>query len=385
MDRRSILQLGLVAPTLGLLADIAGAQTGTYESGPILHRGFPRNAETRPASLATGFVTSQADFYVRNHGNTPRLSEEGHRVRIEVPGSAPAEVAVSELRARHAERSVMAVLQCAGNRRADMGQFKAVTGDAWGSGAIGNALWTGVGLGDVLRGAGVREAGNLHVAFAAHDDIEEEGERFRYGVSIPLAKALAPESLIAFRMNGEALTPEHGHPVRIVIPGYAGVRSPKWLASIRVQAEPSSNRIQQKEYKLFPPEVTRQTVDPSKGTFINDMPLNSAILLPSDRATVATGRLQMRGWAIATSARIARVEVSADRRRWIPVSLDSHVDAPWSWTPWSAEVTVPRGRSELAVRAFDSAGNAQPASPAPIWNYAGYLSRAWHRVVVDAV
>lgn len=363
----------------------AWAQPGTFEAGPILHRGFPRNAEPRPMALAAGFVTPQADFYVRNHGNVPQLASSGYSIRIEVPGRSPVEVSVAELRSRHAARSVMAVMQCAGNRRNDLGQFKSVTGDAWRVGAISNGLWGGVGLGDVLRAAGVGDTTGQHVAFAAHDDVEEEGEQFKYGVSIPIAKALAPESMIAFEMNGEPLTADHGFPARIVIPGYAGVRSPKWLASIKVQSEPSSNFVQQKLYKLFPPDVTRQTVDLSKGTVINDMPLNSAILLPADRSTVAAGRVNVKGWAIATSARVNKVELSTDGRRWLSAELDSRATSPWSWTPWSAQVSLPAGRHELMVRAFDSAGGDQPASPAAIWNYAGYLSRAWHRVSVTAI
>ena len=363
----------------------AFAQPGTFESGPIAHRGSPKNAEPRPDVLAAGFITSQADLYVRNHGTIPRLSEDGYRIRIEVPGEQPSEVALNDLRSRYPHRSMPAVMQCAGDRRVDLGKYKSVTGDAWQSGAIGNAVWSGVGLGDVLRAAGVRESGDMHVAFDAHDDIEEEGEHFKFGVSIPLAKALAPESLIAFSMNGEALTAEHGHPVRLVIPGYAGVRSPKWLAAIRVQNKPSDNHVQQREYKLFTPDVTRQTVDLTKGTFINEMPLNSAILLPADHATVPAGQVNIRGWSIATAARVSRVEVSADERRWTVANLQEHADAPWSWTPWTASLNLSRGRHDLVVRAFDSAGGSQPASPAPIWNYPGYLSRAWHRITVEVV
>ena len=243
-----------------------------------------------------------------------------------------------------------------------------------------------MGLGDVLRAAGVRDHSDLHVAFAGHDDIEEEGEKFKFGVSIPLSKAMAAETLIAFEMNGEALAPVHGFPARIVVPGYAGVRSPKWLASIKVQDKPSDNRIQQKEYKLFPPEVTSQTADPGKAPSINDMPLNSAILVPSEGTVIASGTTTVRGFAIATSERVARVEVSADGgETWTQAALEMHTDAPWSWTPWTADVRLGKGRKELVVRAFGSNGGSQPATPAPIWNYPGYLSRSWHRVHVESV
>lgn len=388
-NRRSFLQkTGILSAyaVAGSWFPAVSAEENPYETGPIVHRQFPLNSEPRPVRLTAGFITPQSDFYVRNHGTVPNLSEDDYRIRIEVPAAAPVDLSLAELKSRSPRRSVTAIMQCAGNRRADMGEFKSVTGDAWRAGAIGNAVWGGVGLGDVLRAAGLRESGDLHVVFAAHDDIEEEGEKFKYGVSIPLAKAMAPECVIAFDMNGERLTAAHGFPVRVVVPGYAGVRCPKWLASIKVQDRPSANRIQQKEYKLFPPEVTRQTVDLSKGAFINDMPLNSAILLPAEGAVIPRGRATVRGWAIATSQRLTRVEVSVDRgKTWTQATLDSHPEAPWSWTPWNADVDVPKGRQELTVRAFDAAGGSQPSDPASIWNYPGYLSRSWHRVAIQAV
>lgn len=388
-DRRHFLAqvASLSAVSAGALGvPGAWAQRSDYGSGRIVHRPFPLNSEPRPYQLAAGFITPQSDFYIRNHGTVPELSAEGYGILIETPGAAPTTMPLAELRSRFQRRTVTAVMQCAGNRRADMGKYKSVSGDAWQAGSISNAVWGGVGLGDVLRAAGVREAGDLHVAFAGHDDIEEEGEKFKYGVSIPLAKAMASETLVAFDMNGETLTPVHGFPVRMVVPGYAGVRSPKWLASIKVQDKPSDNHIQQKEYRLFSPDVTSQTADPSKAPFINDMPLNSALLMPSEGASIASGLTRLRGFAIATSERIARVEVSADGgKTWTQAALDVHPDAPWSWTPWTADVRLSKGRKELVVRAFGSNGGNQPATPAPIWNYPGYLSRSWHRVHVDVI
>lgn len=364
----------------------AFAQKTDYGAGRIVHRKFPLNSEPRPVDLAAGFITPQSDFYIRNHGTVPELTENGYGISVEVPGAAPVMLMLSDLKSRFARRTVTAVMQCAGNRRADMGKFKSVSGDAWQAGSIGNAVWGGIGLNDVLKSAGIREVGDLHVAFAGHDDIEEEGEKFKFGVSIPLSKAMAQETLIAFDMNGEALSPVHGFPARIVVPGFAGVRSPKWLASIKVQDKPSDNHIQQKEYRLFPPDVTSQTVDLGKGPFINDMPLNSAILLPADGDVLSIGVSMVRGFAIATSERVARVDVSGDGgKTWVRATLDLHGEAPWSWVPWSAPIRLEKGHRELVVRAFGSGGGSQPSTPAPIWNFPGYLSRSWHRVRVQAV
>ena len=169
-----------------------------------------------------------------------------------------------------------------------------------------------------------------------------------------------------------------------VTPGYAGVRSPKWLASVTIQDKPSDNHIQQKEYKLFPPGVTKQTADLGKGVVINDMPLNSAILEPMAGARLALGSNTVRGYAIATGRPIVRVDVSADGgKNWHQAELERHADAPWSWTFWNVKLELPRSGVELVVRAVDDAGETQPSATAEIWNYPGYLSAAWHRVPVS--
>ncbi len=274
-------------------------------------------------------------------------------------------------------------MQCAGNRRVDMVEVKYVSGDAWQPGAISNAMWTGVSLREVLHAAGIAPANGLHVAFTGHDVIHEEGETFNFGVSIPIAKAMQDDTILAFEMNGEPLTPEHGFPLRLVTPGFAGVRSPKWLATIVVQNHPSNNHIQQKEYKLYPPEVTKATAVPSAGMVINDMPLNSAICDPSEGATLQSGSNRLRGYAISTKSPVTRVEVSPDGgNTWTHARLEPQQNAAWSWVFWSAQIDLTPGPSQLVVRAFDRSGATQPPHTADIWNYAGYLSRAWHRVNV---
>jgi sulfite oxidase len=291
---------------------------------------------------------------------------------------------MDELRSRFPTRTITAVLQCAGNRRADLHAIRPVTGDPWAPGAIGNAEWTGVPLADVLRAAGVDETACLHVAFAAFDECRADGRTFRYGVSIPLPKALHPDTLLAFAMNGAPLTPVHGHPLRALVPGYAGVRSPKWLASIEVQEEPSDNPMQALDYKLFPPDVASHTADWTAGVTINEMPVNAAICEPAAGTRLAPGPCTARGWATATGRPITRVDVSPDGgRSWRQARLECRPDQPWSWTLWEATLDLPAGEHELAVRAWDGAGQTQPARAEEVWNFKGYLCAAWHRVRVS--
>ncbi len=196
---------------------------------------------------------------------------------------------------------------------------------------------------------------------------------------------MAPEVLLAFAMNGEPLAPEHGYPLRVVVPGYAGVRSPKWLSVITVQDRPSDNHMQQRDYKLVPADVMEDTVDWEKGVTIYDLPLNSAICEPAPRTELKAGRTTVRGYAIASARGIVRVDVSADGgRSWSQAMLEHDAHAPWSWTFWTATLDLAVGEHELVVRAWDSAGQTQPAQPDDTWNFKGYLSAAWHRVHVLA-
>ncbi len=358
----------------------------TPTSRLIVHSVIPFNAEPPLDRLRAGFVTAQRDFYVRCHGDVPQLDEATHRLRVDGLVATPLELSMATLRDRFAHRVVPAVMQCAGNRRADLQAVKPTSGDPWAAGAIGHAVWTGVALADVLKAAGAREEAGLHVAFEACDTVEMPAEgRFAYGASIPMTKAMSPDVLLAFAMNGEPLAPEHGFPLRVVVPGYAGVRSPKWLAAITVQGEPSDNHMQARDYKLLPAEMTEDTVDWNRGFTIYDMPLNAAICEPAAHAPVRAGRTTLRGYAVATGRGIVRVDVSKDGGgSWSQAELEHDASAPWSWTFWTAALELPPGEHELVVRAWDSAGQTQPARPHDTWNFKGYLSAAWHRVQVCA-
>ena len=351
----------------------------------IVHSTQPYNAEPPLRRLRAALVTARSDFYVRSHGDVPDLDEATHRLRVGGQVAVPLDLSMAGLRGRFARRSVTATLQCAGNRRADLQRVRPVSGDPWAAGAIGNAEWTGVALADVLRAAGARGDASLHVAFSARDALAApEGAHRSFGVSIPLAKAMSPEVLLAFEMNGEALEPAHGFPLRVVVPGFAGVRSPKWLETITVQAAPSDNPVQRSDYRLVAPDVTAGTVDWAEGVTIDAMPLTSAICEPAAHAALRPGRTTVRGYAIASARDVVRVDVSSDGgRSWRQAGLEHDADAPWSWTFWQATLDLAPGAHELVVRAWDCAGQTQPASPDDVWNFKGYLGAAWHRVAVS--
>ena len=328
----------------------------------IVHSKNPYNAEPSLRRLCASFVTAQPDFYVRSHGNIPSLSENRHRLTVTGRVATPLDLSMADLKNRFQHRTVVAALQCAGNRRGNLLQVRPVSGDPWDGGAIGNAKWTGVALADVLRAAGASEDASLHVAFAACDECDIDGERFRYAASIPMTKALSSEVLLAFAMNGEALTPEHGFPLRAVAPGFAGVRSPKWLTGVSVQDKPADTPIQATDYKLFPADVTTETADWDQGLTINDMPLNSAICEPGAHAELKAGPITLRGYAVATARDIARVDVSIDSgRSWRQAELEGDPACaleldPLASDPRFAERRARIGGPSLGFRRTDAAG-----------------------------
>ena len=351
----------------------------------IVHSKAPYNAEPPLDRLRAAFVTPQQLLYVRSHGDIPEVNAASHRISVEGLVSQPFSFSVDELRHRFAAHTVQAVMQCAGNRRADMRLVRPVSGDPWAGGAIGHAAWTGVALCDVLGAAGCRDGETLHVAFEALDIAKTAKGKAPYGVSIPLPKALTADVLLAYAMNGEDLAPEHGFPLRVVVPGFAGVRSPKWLARIVVQDAPSGAFQQAEDYKLFPPDLREATQDLARGVTINEMPLNSAICVPSPSAKVKAGKVALRGYATATDRAVTRVDLSADGgRSWCQAEIEPHDASRWSWTFWNATLDLPPGEHELVVRAWDAAGQTQPSMPDDTWNFKGYLSAGWHRVRVTA-
>ena len=354
--------------------------------GLIVHSEAPLNAEPPLDLLRSSFLTPAAAFYIRSHGPIPALDAAAHRVRITGHVTASMDLGVADLQGRFAGTTLQAVLQCAGNRRADLQQVRPTSGDPWAAGAIGHAAWTGVRLADVLRAAGAATRPGLHVAFEGADIAANEGaDDAPYGVSIPIETAMEGDVLLAWAMNGAPLKPEHGAPLRVVVPGFAGVRSTKWVTRIVVRDAPSMAFQQADDYLMFPPAMRKDTEDTAQGVPINAMPLNAAICQPAAGTTCAEGRLAVRGYAMATDRAITRVDVSINGGRdWTQASLEEHGQTRWSWTFWHAHVDLAAGEHEIVVRAWDAAGQTQPASPDDTWNFKGYLSAAWHRVRVTA-
>ena len=341
----------------------------------------PLNVETPLDLLCRTTVTPTELFYVRNHGAVPEIDPASYLLTVGGLVRVPLSLSLADLRGKFERFEVTATLMCAGNRRSELATVAPIPGQApWGAGAIGNAVWSGVRLRDVLSAAGADPDAGGHVAFTGLDHAEEEGELTDFGGSIPLVKALSPDVLLADTMNGEPLPAVHGYPLRVVVPGYVGARSVKWLSTITVQDEPSANYFQARTYRLFPSDVRLETSTRDHGFALGELPVISVVCRPLDGEAIR-GRLQPRGYAITGGVRrIERVELSLDGGKTFRTAQLVGGSEAGSWTFWQADLEADVGPGELIVRAWDSAGTTQPEDAAKIWNLKGYLNNAWHRV-----
>jgi sulfite oxidase len=345
------------------------------------------NASTAPLNvgppeelLIQNYVTPEAHFFVRNHGNVPHVDATSFRLTIDGCVRRKLQPSLADLRTRFAKKTVPATIACAGLRRKELLEVKPIPGEIpWGAEAIGNAEWGGVPLREILYAAGLKDDA-LHASFLGLDEVERGETTIGFGGSIPIAKALCPEVLLAYEMNGEPLTAEHGFPLRVVVPGYIGARSVKWVAGITLQDRPSDNYFQAEAYRLAPTNG-----DASEPVMLGEQFTNAVISTPANGETLASGKVEVRGFALSGGdRRIERVEISADGgSTWIAAALTRQPSA-WSWCFWETEIALPRGRATITARAWDSSGQTQPANAADVWNPKGYMNNSRHSVKITA-
>lgn len=357
-----------------------------YDKHPafIVQAEEPFNGNAPLEFLCQEFVTSTDLFFCRNHGNVPAVDGNSYRLTVDGMVKTPLVLGLDELKGRFPKVEVMATLQCAGNRRDELQDVAPIPNELpWGAGAISNAVWGGVRLRDVLIAAGIDRKAK-HAAFTGLDAVTRMGKTFGFGGSIPTEKALLPETLLAYEMNGQPLAPIHGFPLRTIVPGYIGARSVKWLSTITLQTEPSDNYFQQRAYKLFPPEITPENVRWEDGIMLGENSLNTVICYPAAGDKLPSGVVQVLGYAIGDGHNLVNeVQVSSDGKNWAGARFLTDNRDVWTWRLWEASLSLPAGENEIIARARDTAGNSQPQDTQEIWNFKGYSNNAWHRVKVQ--
>ncbi|WP_211275614.1 sulfite oxidase [Actinoplanes rectilineatus] len=347
---------------------------------PELFRSLGTNAETRWSALKDqGYYVPVDRFFVRNHTSTPAIDADTWSLKVTGTGlrGGPVHYSLDDLRRFPSETRAVAV-ECAGNGRGyyTTQQGQTVSGTAWQLGAVGVARWRGVRLSTVLRHAGISRAAV---------DVQPSGLDANFvsgGVDLgpvrrpfPVAKAF-DDVLLAYEMNGEPLPPDHGFPVRVLVPGWIGIASIKWVGTLEVSAEPLFSPWNTQFYRLFGPEF------PAEGVPIDEQVVKSAFELDPG-ATVPAGtttRLTGRSWS--AHGPIRRVDVSTDGgATWRRAR--HYGDTPGGvWQRWELDWKPAAGTHELLARATDVHGNSQPDTAT--YNTLGYLFDAVVRVPVTA-
>ncbi|TVR58545.1 MAG: sulfite oxidase [Gemmatimonadales bacterium] len=344
------------------------------ESSPLVPvRDVPPNAEIHPGELEHP-VTPTPAFFVRCNFPVPSIDPAEHRIRIGGAVERAFVVSVEELRAMEL-RTVEVTTECAGNGR--IGMQPPAPGVPWDDRAVSTAVWTGVPLRLLLERAGVSDDA-VEVRFDGADggELAEAGRFVSYARSLPLEKALDPDTLVALEMNGEPIPAEHGAPTRLIVPGWYGMASVKWLTGIELVTEPFQGWFQRDRY----------VYDPDTGeapTPVTSMRVRSIIHRPLEGSTVKPGTLHVRGWAWSGDGSITKVEVAlGGGDQWVEAALESHTTSPYAWVGWSCslEVRTP-GRHLLRSRAWDSAGERQPDRPP--WNRLGYGQNAVRTIAFE--
>lgn len=352
------------------------------ESGPLIARVTrPFDAET-PVRELTSFLTPNHRFFVRSHFGPPApelIAEENWKLYVGGLVERPQAFTLRDLK-QVEPVTITAVVQCSGNGRA-FHQPK-VPGVQWERGAVGNAEWTGVRLRDVLAKAGVKE-GAQHVQLQGADRPVVDSVPL-FTRSIPLAKALHPDTILAYEMNGRPLPLLHGAPLRVITPGWMADSCTKWLTDIIVQAEEAKGYYMQNAYRMPVKSVEAGGTASGPSTPVEEMVVKSLIAAPQEGETIGLGPLTVRGVAWSGEVKIVKVELSLnDGRTWEPARLVGE-DSPYAWRQWQFlwKAKTP-GPITIRCRAMDTRGETQPeVSP---WNPSGFLWNGWDRVTVTVV
>jgi DMSO/TMAO reductase YedYZ molybdopterin-dependent catalytic subunit len=371
IPRRSFLHgAALAVPAVsGALAG-AGLRAQDAPAAP----GYPRviTRQVKPDNIEfafptlNSFLTPNEQFYIRSHFNVPKLTAAEWKVRVEGHVDRPFEISFDELR-RLESRTITALLECAGNGRVFLQPLQA--GLRWEQGGVSNGEWTGIPLATLLDRAGVR-SGAVEVILEGYDtgrvglpSPSSAGE-ISFARSLPLEKARSADVLLAWQMNGEDLTPYHGFPVRVVVAGWYGMASIKWLKRIVVTDRPYNGYFQTFAYTIWqrPHEGLPTLVS------VGELDVKSQIARPAAQEIVPSGaNCRIFGAAWAGEPEITRVDVSTDGgQSWHAAKLDEK-SVPNAWRLFHFDWQTPRtaGKHVLMSRATDARGRTQPMQHDP--------------------
>lgn len=327
---------------------------------PVMIEERPYNAETPLKVLSSRDITENSSFYVRNHFEVPGINSSRWKLKVTGAVENRLELSLQEIRALPS-KLVTATMECAGNARTRMSPTP--PGTPWGDGAVGTATWTGVPLRGIIEAARPLR-GAVEVAFKGADHGIEAAQHLAFERSLPLDDAFVEDVILAYEMNGRPLPRVHGFPLRLIVPGWYGVASVKWLTEISLLREPFLGWFQCSRYVYT--DGTKVSEEP-----VTRMKVKSIILEPAEGARIRCNQKQIiSGLAWSGFGSVRKVEVRVNNSRWRSARIVGN-QGPYGWSRWITTL-MPResGKYTLISRATDNAGNTQPLSNA--WNSFGY-------------
>ncbi len=341
----------------------------------------PVNAET-PAHLLDDDITPTARHFIRNNGIPPENVDASKWV-LTVDGlvDKPMKLTIADLKKKFDVVELALQLECGGNGRSAFDP--PAKGNQWSTGAVACSKWTGVRYADVLKAAGVKKG----VVYTAHvgADTHLSGKEGKLPISrgVPIEKAMDPHNLLAFAQNGAPLHPMNGAPLRLVVPGWPGSCSQKWLKRVYLRDKVHDGpKMTGKAYRVPAyPVSPGEKVPKDAFVIINSMPVKSLITRPQTNFETKEKTIEVGGHAWAGDLGVKELHVSIDfGKTWQKAELDKPVNK-FAWQNWRTKVTFPqKGYYEVWARATDEKGNMQPFAIA--WNPKGYLNNSMHRIAV---
>ena len=345
----------------------------------------PLVAET-PEQLLDEETTPTEKFFIRNNGQMPEAPQNADGWKIAVDGevNSKLELTLGELKSRFPQKTYRMVLECGGNGRSSF--TPQARGNQWTNGGAGCAEWTGVPLAEVLKAAGLKETAKYTAHYGADPHLSGDTTKESLSRGMPIPKAMEEHGLIVFAMNGQPLLNVHGGPLRLVIPGWPGSLSHKWLTRIWVRdREHDGQGMTGTSYRVaIQPMVPGGKTDDKNFRILESMPVRSIVTGPANGTRLAAGTrdLALRGAAWAGDLTVARVDVSTDfGATWTGAQMKEPKNR-YDWHRWTANIKLPSdGYYEIWARATDANGRMQPHI-AGNWNPQGYGGNAMHRVAV---
>lgn len=345
----------------------------------------PLVAET-PEHLLNDDTTPTAKFYIRNNGQIPEPTTNPDAWKIKIDGevNSPIDLTVGELKQRFQPATYRMQLECGGNGRSFFSPE--ARGNQWTNGGVGCAEWTGVRLRDVLQAAGLKPSAVYTAHYGADPHLSGNPAQVSLSRGVRLPKAMEEHSLIVFAMNGQPLPNIHGGPVRLLIPGWPGSASHKWLTRIWIRdKEHDGQGMTGASYRVAKtPMIPGGKADGIEFAILESMPVRSIVTNPANGTELPAGtrQINLRGAAWAGEKTVRQVDVSVDYgARWTKADL-SNPKNKYDWQRWTASVALPTpGYYEIWCRATDSDGVMQP-HVAGFWNPQGYGGNPINRVAV---